>query len=155
MEFEILEIKDDPGFDIIEFVSRCVVEANVHEIGANVDPEVSVFTLHDFAVNPDKLFLAAKSDDKIIGIFLGEIRLHPFTKLKIGVELYWSVIKEWRRYGVGKALFERFASYLKEHQVDHAICGVNEFTTKDSAPGNDFLQSLGFVKYHTSYIKRI
>jgi len=155
MNIKILRIKDKVSQEITDFILKLISDSQVRILGETLDPHVMTETVYQYITSEDKVFFIAMVDDRIVGCFLGESKFYPFSKIPISVELYFSVLKEYRGLGIFKWMLNEFEAWSIERGCRFMICGVNYFSSSSAEQAIERLQKEGFIHFGKEFYREL
>lgn len=140
---------------MIPFVLACVQDNRFSLLGISLDPNAIVDQLNDCLNNPSKIFILAKSEEKVVGVLLGEITTFSFSKNPIALEFFFGVDPAFRGQGIFKKLTARFEEWARQKACKLVVLGVNSFATSSTEQAKDRLIKDGYEQYSSGFLKRI
>ena len=93
--------------------------------------------------------IVADIENKIVGYLLGEENDIPYYNFKIAELCNMRVDENYRRNGVGNALYKEFEKYYKKHGITHFM--VTASYKNESAKA--FYKKVGFTEANSTFIK--
>lgn len=97
--------------------------------------------------------LVAEVDGKVVGYALGIVRQHPpvFARRTYGEINDIAVSSEYRRRGVGQALFERLQQWFKSRGIER----IETRVATSNEVSSTFWRKMGFKLYLETLVKEI
>ena len=93
--------------------------------------------------------IVAEIENKVVGYLLGEENDIPYYSFKIAELCNMCVDENYRKNGVGNALYSEFEKYYKEHGITHFM--VTASFKNESAKA--FYKKMGFTEANSTFTK--
>ncbi len=151
----IEKVQGHVGESWTEYALKCLQDGSFRSFGGGFDAEVVCETLRQYSNDDDKCFFVAKVNDKVIGAFLGEYKCLPFSTWPIAVELYFSVLPDFRGHGISQSLIKCFSEWAKLKGCKFLVCGVNCFSSSDTEQARIRLAKEGFKPFGFEYYREL
>lgn len=163
LNLKIEKIEKNLPANFIPFAMRCVKDSQVKILGESLDADLLTETIYQYTNSQDKAFFVASVEslqgivlkESIVGCFLGESKLYPFSKIPIAVELYFSVLVEYRGMGIYKLLLKNFSEWGQSQGCRFLICGVNNFSSSSTEGAVNRLKKDGFLPFGQEFYKEL
>lgn len=97
----------------------------------------------------DSFCIVAEIDNKVVGYLLGEENNIPYYSFKITELCNMCVDKDFRKQGIGRALYKEFEKHFTKLSVTHFM--VTASFKNESA--KLFYKKMGFKEANTTFIK--
>ena len=93
--------------------------------------------------------IIAEIDDKVVGYLLGEVSDIPYYDFKIAELCNMCIDSNYRKQGIGNALYKEFEKYFKEQGITHFL--VTASFKNESA--KSFYKKMGFEEANSTFTK--
>ena len=97
----------------------------------------------------DSFVIIAEIDDKVVGYLLGEVSDIPYYDFKIAELCNMCIDSNYRKQGIGKALYKEFEKSFNEQGITHFI--VTASFKNESAKA--FYKKMGFEEANSTFTK--
>lgn len=150
---EIIKNIDVP--EIGEFCTKSIMEQQIYQLGLSFNLTKMLSEVHDFAINPEKILIAAKDDDKIAGVILGEQFFYPFTDTKIVSQKFLRVEPKYRGKGISSEMTKALILWGKKTGCKFISAGVHEYACEEVQKSYDAMKKIGFKDFGRNYYMEI
>lgn len=149
-----IQIFDGDISKLTQVAESWASECNGEEMGIDIDIEVFLEKLADFALGPDSELFVIENDGIVFGILGMEIFDSPTGKQRVANEHYWYVIPEHR--GVSSIrLLRHGMKWAKDKNCSHIMLNASRLASNLHDEVCHLYECMGFKGFETVYIKNI